>query len=325
MKKRYFYFFILIVGLIAACRNEVNNPGKRALFDENPVTIRWNSKKGSSIDSFQANVQIHTMNNRTDTHAKLQETYHLSIKTIGERILTRIDFPADQKYDIAARSIITDGKEVIVFDPNTEVIEKRLMLNDDVDSSLQFLKPETVLSRVNLKFIRSEASRLALDMQEDTETGLFVLNLPPALLSKNNYEKLLSSRICFDMNSEILQEVENVYIQEDGTKITSKTNIVYEEKDGVPVKVGSFTEIDVQNPNKIEVVSEGTVIYDSADDVPEITAEKLAELQQNGEVIEKKDMTFGDPGDLSYKETVIELYEDIKINEADDSLFKLLL
>ena len=325
MKKRYFYFFILIVGLITACRNEVNNPGKPALFEENPVTIKWNSKKGSSIDSFQANVQIHTMNNRTDTYAKLQETYHLSIKTIGQRILTRIDFPADQKYDIAARSIITDGKEVIFFDPKTEVIENRLMLKDDIDSSLQFLKPETVLSRVNLKFIRSEASRLALDMQEDTGTGLFVLNLPPALLSKNNYEKLLSSRICFDMNNETLQEVENVYIQEDGAKITSKTNIVYEEKYGIPVKVGSFTEIDVQNPNKIEVVSEGTVIYDSADDVPEITAEKLAELQQNGEVIEKKDMIFGDPGDLSYKETVIELYEDIKINEADDSLFKLLL
>ena len=59
MKKRYFYFFILIVGLITACRNEVNNPGKPALFEENPVTIKWNSKKGSSIDSFQANVQIH--------------------------------------------------------------------------------------------------------------------------------------------------------------------------------------------------------------------------------------------------------------------------
>lgn len=333
MRNKYYISKLLVVLVslactsifFAGCKNSVIKTDAELLFEENPVTIKYSGDVGAEIESFQANVQIHSMNNRTDTCAELRETYRLSVKTIDNSVLTRIDFPADEDMGISARSMISDGKDMIVFDTKTEVIEERISLNDDVSSDLDFFKLQNCLSRINLKLIRREANRLALDINEDSKTRALVLNLPPNLLSKNKYEELLSSRIRFDMNSETLQEVETVHLQKDGTNITTTTNILYEEKDGVPIKIGSITVIDAENPNKMPDISEDVPVYESSDDVPEISPEELAELEKKGVVSEKTDMIFGDPGDLSYKETVVELYQDIELNEADDSLFKLLL
>ncbi len=308
-----------------ACKNGVVKNDAELLFEENPVTIKWTGVETAVVESFQANVQVHSMNNRTDTYAELRETYRLSVKTIGDRILTRIDFPADEEMGITARSLLSDGKVFLMLDTASERVLERLTVKDEVAPSLKFLAPETALSRINLSLIRKEAKRLALDMSEDSKKGLLVLNLPPNLLSKNQYEKLISSRVRFDMNNETLNEVETVHLQEDGTKVTTKTIILYEEKDGVPIKIGSVTEIDSQNPNKITGISEDVPVYESEEDIPEISQEELAELEKEGVVSEKIDMLFGDPGDLSYNETVIELYQDVEINAVSDRLFRLIL
>ena len=48
-------------------------------------------------------------------------------------------------------------------------------------------------------------------------------------------------------------------------------------------------------------------------------------MQEQDTVVPNEQIIFGDPGDLSYKETVVEVYQDIGINTAQDTLFKLLL
>lgn len=311
MKKRYKYVVgLTVILIITACRNSVKNDTV-ALFEENPVTIKWSNKKNGNIESFQANVQIHSMNNRTDTHSALRETYRLSIKTIGERIYTRLDFPADEEYGILARSVLSDGENLIIFNPQTEEIEQRMVLTDESDMHLNFIKNETSLTRINLNTVRSEAARLAFDIDEQPETGLLVLKLPPSLFSTNKYEQLISARISFDIYDETLYEVETVYLREDGTKVTSCTQTLYEEKDGTPIKIGTVTEIDAENPNKIEGIGEDIPVYESIDEIPEISAERLAELKQTDSISEKNDIIFGDPGDFSYKETVVELYQDV--------------
>ena len=173
--------------------------------------------------------------------------------------------------------------------------------------------------------IRAEASRLAFDMDDNKETGLLTLNLPPNLLGSNADDRLISSRVSFDTHTDTLHEAETVHIREDGTKITTNTIVLYEDKDGEPVKVGSVTEITYDNPNKITGISEDVPIYNSEDDIPKLSQAEHAALQEQGTVVPNEQLIFGDPGDLSYKETVVEVYQDIGINMAQDTLFKLLL
>lgn len=47
----------------------------------------------------------------------------------------------------------------------------------------------------------------------------------------------------------------------------------------------------------------------------------MAEL---GEIEEVENMKYGNPADLSYQETIIEMYNDIEINNLDEDLFKII-
>ena len=267
MQRKLSYLFILPALLIAAaCNNSVNGRSQfYEAFKNNPVTITWNGKADKGVESFQADVEVHTLNNRTDVHAQLRDKYRLAVKTIAGRTFIRLDFPADELHGIAARSMLSNGSEMVIFDPKTEVIEQRITLDNPTDPNLDFLKGETAVSRLNLKMIRSEASRLAFDMDDNEETGLLTLNLPPNMLGSNADDRLISSRVSFDTHTDTLYEAETVHIREDGTKITTNTIILYEDKDGEPVKVGSVTEITYDNPNKITGISADVPIYNSYD------------------------------------------------------------
>lgn len=48
-------------------------------------------------------------------------------------------------------------------------------------------------------------------------------------------------------------------------------------------------------------------------------------ILKSGEFEEVKNMTFGNPADLSYEETILEVYSDIEINTVDKSTFRILL
>ena len=63
--------------------------------------------------------------------------------------------------------MLSNGSEMVIFDPQTEVIEQRIALDNPNDPNLDFLKGETAVSRLNLKTIRAEASRLAFDVEDN--------------------------------------------------------------------------------------------------------------------------------------------------------------
>ena len=65
--------------------------------------------------------------------------------------------------------------------------------------------------------------------------------------------------------------------------------------------------------------------FNSPDEIPEMSASDLAAMQAAGNIYEETNMTFGNPADLSYVETIYEVYQDIEINSAPEHLFRLIL
>jgi hypothetical protein len=326
MKKITVIAVITACLFLAVCNNAVHEkrPGGLEQFTEGPVTITWNGDLKEEVQSFQTNVQIYSMNNRTDTYAALNQTYRLSMSTINNRVLTRIDF--DYGSDIPMRSIISDGEEFIAFNPATDEVGYRIQIEDTQSPLNRIFANQSILSRVNLPLIREEARRLSLSMREETEgnSHTLLLELPPALIPQNGVDTILSSRIAFDMNRETVLETEVVMKREDDTIVTTTVTPVYEESNGVPVKIGQITVIDSKAPGLIEGFDPDTEYYNSPDEIPTITEEQLAEMRGSGNIEEIPDMMFGNPADLSNIETIYEVYQDIEINSTSEHLFRLI-
>jgi hypothetical protein len=274
------------------------------------------------IENYQAVVEEYVINNRTDSVATLEQTYRIAVKKIDDKIYTQIDFNGD--LEVAPRSFISDGEEVIVFNPVNNQVEQRITIENNENPLAKMLGQETGLSRINLKMVREEASRLALNMIEDNN-NLLLIELPSHLFESYEFENTISRKVSFDMNDETLTNVEIVKILEDGTKITTTSTPVYEKVNGVPVKIGTINIIDSQAIELVGELNEGVIIYDSPDDIPTLSERELKKMLQEGTINEAPDVLFGNPADLSYTETVIELYQDIEINNVSDSLYRLLL
>lgn len=311
---------------LTGCGNTIHEKQSNGLeqFTEGPATIIWKDGQEKEVRSFQTNVQVYSMNNRTDTYAELNETYRLSMSTIRERILTRVDFDNDKNY--LFRSVLTDGEEIIIFNPETDEISHRIAVEDSASPLNRIFGRQHIFSRVNLSLIREEARRLSLDMHEESGDGgnILLLELPPALIQQNGPDRIISSRVAFDIDRETVLETEVVMEREDGAMVTTTVTPVYEESNGVPVKIGQITVIDSKDPNRIEGIDPDTPVYKSPDDIPELSAEQFAQMQAEGNIHEIPQMTFGDPADLSYVETIYEVYQDIEINSAPEQLFRLI-
>ena len=65
--------------------------------------------------------------------------------------------------------------------------------------------------------------------------------------------------------------------------------------------------------------------FDSLESIPEISKEEYEQLVEEGNAEIIEELPLGDPSDPSSVETIIELYQDIQINVADDSVFKLVM
>jgi len=324
MKAKTFLMPLAAMAFMMSC-SQVTYETKNVLgqFREDPVTINWYGSKDEGLQSFSANVHVFSMNNRTDTHASLTSAYRMSVSSINHRILTRIDMDLDES--IPFRSIVSDGEEAIAFNPATNEIGYRIPMDDSDLALRRIFGMETTMSRVNLSFIREEAMRLSLNISEDSVANIMVLHLPPGLLAQNDEMRIISSRVAFDMANETLLETELVMVREDETVVTSTAIPVYEDYDGVPIKIGMVTVIDSRAPGLIEDIDPDFPIFESPDDIPTISEAELAALRESGIVQDIPNMTFGDPADLSYVVTVFEVYQDIEINAVPESAFRLIL
>jgi len=326
MKKNVLLSFTAILFLFG-CVNETVQWEGNALrqFTEEPVSITWTGSKDMGVQSYQANVHVFSKNNRKDTLAVMDRSYRMTVKTVNDRILTRLDF--DFGDEILFRSFVSDGEELIVFNPATEEIGYKIPLEDSKSPLYRIFGNQSGVSRINLSLIREEANRLSLNMREanDGDIKTLLLELPPGMVPQNGLDRITSSRALFNITDETLIETEVMMIREDETIVTTTVTPVYEDIDGVPVKIGQITVIDSRTPSLIEGFDPNVPVYNSPDDIPTLTQSELEELRGTGGIYEIPDIEFGNPADLSFVETIFEVYQDIEINAAPDNLFRLIL
>ncbi len=323
MKKLVLLMF-LVLGVFISCRQVSDGKNKLyfEMFEENPVTINWQKDNDIELKSFQADVSIYSMNNRTDTSSQLKNKYRMSLKTIDEVQYSRLDFLPEFGNGVA-QSVVTDDTEMILFDTVTNEIEYRLPIQETMSADLAFLGMETALSKINLDFVKSESNRLLLDVTENEKNSMMI-DIPNTYFFDNEYETRVSTRVMFDTEEETLSQVEIVMIQQDGTIVTTTTYPMYQDYEGVPIRIGTVTVVNSKAQNLLSGF-EDAEYFESVDEIPEISDEEYEQLLESGELVEVDNMLFGNPADMSYEETIIEVYNDIEINNVDESLFKIAL
>lgn len=327
MKKFLCLILILETVFFISCKSsqEKEIPYSK-MFKENPVTINWQQNETSSddIESFKANVSVYSMNNRTDTSSVLQSKYKMSLSTINEIPYSRLDFSPEFE-EGKAYSVVSNNSQIILFDTFSNKIEYKISMQENISQDLAFLGMENAVSRVNLDLIKSESKRLSLDLIEDSKKSL-TLDIPNSYFfdNSNSLESRISTRVMFDVEQEVLSQVEVVSVRDNGTKITTNSYPMYQDNDGTPVKIGLVTVVKSEATELLQGF-EDAQYFNSIDEIPKMSDAEYERILKSGEFEEVKNMTFGNPADLSYEETILEVYSDIEINTVDKSAFRILL
>jgi outer membrane lipoprotein-sorting protein len=326
MKRTALKVFLLIVNLLVifvlfSCHDtNAVKPEPDAILT-NPVHITWIDKQ-EEMESYRADVDVFAMNSRTDTGAVQVDSYSMSIKKINGRTYTRIDAQENDQTE-RPRSIVSDGAEMVMFNPKTSDIDFRIGAASSIPRELDFFSNEAMLSKVNLSFIRSEARRLSFNLLENSSTGGLSLELPSHLFPQNNGERRISTKAVFDVSKELLNNVEVVTYLEDGTKRTATSYPIYQEYNNTYIKTGTVHIIEYSVPYRVSGI-EGAKIYNSPDDYPTISKQEYEQLAKKGLAFPSGKMFFGDPADLGYTETIIEMYRNVEINTVQNSAFKVI-
>ena len=326
MKKKKVLFVCIITTLfsITSCNNNAQLTTE-SLFKDNATTISWeNYSKTDEISSYAANVTVYSMNSKKDTELKQTSSYRLTIKNIEDEQFTRIDMSSNFA-DGRLRSVVSNSKEIAVFDSVTNEVEQRIAISEEeVSKDLSFLQDGIVLGKVNLDKIKETSSRLAFDVNENDESSLLQISIPSSYFNDYEEVKRISTKVVFDVSSETLNSVEIVMQKGEGITVISTVTPVYEEYNDEMIQIGSITVINTENKNLIEGFAEDYSYYNSIDEIEEISLEEYEELKKAGTCFET-DVEFGNPADLSNVETIVEVYDSITINETEDSVFKILL
>lgn len=290
-------------------------------YREYPVSIEIpDGDLSTGVEVFEAEVSVYRMNNRTDTSLRLDKTYNLVIQeAYGERI-TRIDYTDGRP--AAYRSMISIGDNVVLFNPETEEISHKINIDQPQNPAYRLLSSQNYLSKINLSLIRQEAMRIALDIQTDNASTL-TMAMPPEMAQLTHGDRRISSKISFDVKDEVLASTETVTMTAGGAMVTVTVTPRYEKVNGVPVKIGQTTVTQVDMPHIPDAEPYEGVIYNSPDDIPTISNTEYESLMQQGLIHEKTGLVFGDPSDLSYVETEVELYNTVKVNHAPAMAYKL--
>ena len=153
MKKSYLLLSLITAWVILGCSNNSKLTDSEKLFKDNPVTIQWDEKKDSKISSIHADVEVYTKNDRKGTSFEISNKYSMSVKLIDGVQYTRIDM--GEQNNVAARSIITDGNEVVIINPVSNEVEMRIPALSETEKELRFFEPDNIgFGRVNLDFVK---------------------------------------------------------------------------------------------------------------------------------------------------------------------------
>lgn len=317
---------LLISGFFLSCTVGQDPASAKESFvvEHVPAIISQPSQSGE-IESFQAEVKIYSSIDRKPSSAHLVSQYRLATKIIDGTIYTRMDFPEDQEHTIAARTVVSNGKDLVLLDSASGKVEYRLPVPEQAADLIQNTsqRPTTLFQKINVTQLRETFKDLQWDMESNEGRTRWVVNFPLQILSRFNAvpgQQIKSFKLYLDEANGTVAGSEQVMVQEDGTIITTKNTTIYTEKDGVPIPIGMVEDSHYDLPYTIDTSDSAVGPYNE-DTAPEISPEKARELIENGQAIEINAMT-GDPSNPDYTEQTITLYDSIELNTAPDILFK---
>ena len=314
--------FVLPLFMYFSCKGNESNS---SLFEKNPVTINWKGSK-ENVESLCANVKVYSMNNRKNAGFVQKNQYRLSLKTINGISYSRVDFEAEYNGGLP-RMALTDGSQMIIANSSTDEVEMRFSLPENKNAfNFDFINSASYTGKVDLDKVRSACKRLSLDITEDEEEkGTMLVKISPELFSSVSTGKVLSTKITFDTCNEVLKETEIVSSEGEGITVITKQTPLYQEVDGEFIKIGCVTEIDTKNENEVDRFNDDYKALPPSEDIPVISKSEYEKMKADGNTVEVINSFEGDLRNLSNKETFVELYDYVSLNDVSDEEFRLLI
>jgi len=330
MKKKLKLLLVFFVLGFISCDGFLGKDNQTDLssFEGREVSVYNGDKTLPSIESFQANVVSYYSHDKKGIEMKVQQEYRLSMKIIDGEIFSRIDVNADSFGDSRARTFISNDKETVCLYTDTKEIEARIPLTEhNLSNRLLPKQGLPMLGKVQLDKIVSTANRLSYDVDNKTP-GVLTIGLPPKAFSSDaeveGYsQEIVSYKLHFDTEDKVMASTEMVVNENDGTVQTTSYYPLYKDVDGKAVEVGSVTEIESDIDENLDVSDSAAESYDSIEAIPEVTEAEIEAMEAEGNISETdSEPWIGDPSDPDFKETYVELYNDVELNTLNDSYFR---
>ena len=312
------------VALLVAnsCAQATSSPGSKLAESH---SIHFPSSAPSNIESFQTNVRVYQSNDRIANSRRLLQTYRLSIKSIDGRICTRIDSPGDDKTGISPRSVIIDGKEIAMLDTLTGKIESRAPAPSAAPGSPQSESGRYLFKKIDSAQALANYRAAACAISGEGSGKIAVISAPSGMLRSavSGSAAPSSFKLFLDLENGTLAGSESISAESDGTVVTAKITRLFEESKGSQIPIGIVQDVHYAKPKSLDVSDRMFSRVDDLSTVPVISKEKLDALKAAGNLVIAAPLILGDPADASYTETTITYYDDISLNSASDSLFKI--
>lgn len=293
-----------------------------------PITVHFADGGAKEIRSFQADVEQYSGIDRTGGAMRKVQGYRLAQKTINGKILLRIDYSGDAAAGLAARTVISNAEECVIYNHDLRSFEMRVPAQD-LGAALGFSGASaagaaSLMGRIpNVSSLVEEFRRLSYDVGFDTEKQGYSITMPSsAIQTPATAMKPLSLRLFLDAAGSVISGTEAVFQAEDGSLMTSVQTPIYEEREGILVQVGEVTEVKRDLPEGAPVPR----LLPSAEEMaeaPKITEEELAAMVNQGARVTEFEPESGDPSDPDYCLFSVSLYDNIEINGVPDELFRI--
>jgi hypothetical protein len=332
MRVRKFIYLATVLGTAALALSCQALFGAKQSSDTKSLSpvVSFGSKSSSTgASSYQADVEVYRSNNRSVEPPALASKYRLAVKIIGGKLCSRVDLPASAFPDGKARAILSDGASLRYVDLDSMRTVARVSLKDDaVLGRIAGLGPsERTLSgyvgKADIAAVSAAYRSLSFDVAEENGAKGLAIGFPAsalAALSRPGF-RYTGAKLYYDVAESSYAGADSDLALEDGTTVHVATRPVYEDHDGVQVKVGEVTTSTYDSGATIDPSGASAPRVDDPAALPQLSDADLDALKASGATVIQSNPIVGDPYDPKYTVTDVSVYQNISVDSLDDASF----
>lgn len=310
----------LIVTTFASCSPPIDT--KAAASSARPLTISYAPAPGrGGVVALDLTVEVSTKNLRRPSATATTKHYRTFQKIIDGVLYQRTDFEVDLNGVKKPQSVVTNGRDTVVFDPQNEGKAERLMAGATgaltkvpVGGDLSRKIPDLghSLQRMALQAFRVRAAT------DPTVTSVDWSGSTPVDASRT----LVKRSLQFDGTDSVLKSEQDVVVDSSGVQTITAVDYSYASTPAGPVLSQTRTITKVDYPYTLDVSGLSLPRVDSLDQIRSITPEELEGMKAKGALVYQTNPLIGDPSDPDQTTETVETYTQIKVNQTDDNLFQ---